>query len=147
MTPALDIIARADLELARQAAADVDETFVADEFAPRQARGAIAGLPCLLPAARMRDALVAVSEAVSNAVLHAYPGGGEGRIRVKAWAMRAALAVLVADDGEGFDPGSSARGTRSGLGMGVLLMRTLATEVTISSRPGYGAAVLLVFRS
>lgn len=147
MNAASEIIARADFGLAQEAPAHVEEVLPADGAAPRRARLLLDALEdCCLPPERMQDVFVAVSEAVTNCVLHAYPLGVRGTIRVKAWALQNALAVLIADQGQGFDPGSTFRGQRSGLGMGVSLMRSVASEVRITSRPGAGATVFMVFR-
>jgi len=141
------IISTADPLLAREAAAPVDVVLPADVAAPGRARLLVREVDgCCLPPHRMTDVLVAVSEAVTNVVLHAYPDGRAGSLRLKAWPRDNALAVLVMDEGRGFDPGNIVRGERTGLGIGVDLMRRLASEMSIVSRPGAGAAVLLVFR-
>jgi len=141
------IITAADLDLARSAPAPVDEVLPGDEQAPRQARRLLDALEgCCLPPERMNDVLVVVSEAVTNAVLHGYPPGEAGPIHLKAWALDNALAVLIRDEGCGFDPGSAFRAPRSGLGLGLSLMRAVATELRVVSRPGGGATVFMIFR-
>ena len=54
--------------------------------------------------ARVDDVKIAVSEAVGNAVVHAYRGGETGTIRVTGRRKRGRLVVTVADDGIGHDP-------------------------------------------
>jgi serine phosphatase RsbU (regulator of sigma subunit)/anti-sigma regulatory factor (Ser/Thr protein kinase) len=85
------------------------------------------------------DIMLAVSEAVTNAVKHAYRGA-EGEIElVASVAEGGRLVVLVRDSGGGFGPNSSA-----GLGAGLMLMRECADELDIDQRPG-GVTVRMVF--
>jgi len=145
--PAAQIISGADLELARASAAPLDEVLPADPHAPWHARRLLEALEqCSVPPERMSQVLVAVSEAVTNSVLHAYEGDEAGAIRLRAWTLDEALAVLIEDEGRGFDPRNALRGTRTGLGLGLSLMLTLATELRVQSQPGLGAAVFLIFR-
>ncbi|HWH13381.1 MAG TPA: ATP-binding protein [Miltoncostaeaceae bacterium] len=140
------VIPSTDPLAALDAPAPLDLLLPADTSAPRRARSALARLEGYgLPPERLQDAMVAVSEAVTNAVVHAYAGSG-GAVRLKAWARDETLAVVVRDEGCGFDPGSTFRGERTGLGMGVSVMRSVASEMRIVTRPGAGAAVFLLFR-
>jgi serine/threonine-protein kinase RsbW len=76
---------------------------------------------------------VAVSEAVSNAVLHAYRNAAEpGRIAVRAEFATARLRVEVSDGGLGMRP----RSDSPGLGLGLPLIAQLAARVDISSEQG-----------
>jgi len=139
-------LASVDVSTARVSAAPVDVALPARADAPRLARHLVRGVASpWLPPARLTQALVAVSEAVTNSVLHAYPEMDGGEVRVKAWASEDGLAVLVLDQGDGFDADTSGRGPRSGLGMGLRLMDSLATQTAVESRRGAGTAVLLVF--
>lgn len=51
----------------------------------------------------VNDVKTAVSEAVTNAIVHGYPRGGEGEIRlsVRILPQERTLEVEVSDDGEG----------------------------------------------
>jgi anti-sigma regulatory factor (Ser/Thr protein kinase) len=83
---------------------------------------------------------VAVSEAVSNAVVHAYREAPEpGRIVVRARFVDACLRVEVSDNGLGMRP----RADSPGLGLGLPLIAQLATHVDITSHDG--TTVLLEF--
>jgi anti-sigma regulatory factor (Ser/Thr protein kinase) len=73
-----------------------------------------------------------VTEAVANAVVHAYPDRAPGQVRLQAWLEDELLTVVVADDGVGM---SSRRGSR-GLGEGLAVIRRLAREVEVHSRGG-----------
>jgi len=82
-------------------------------------------------ALRAADVVLAVSEACSNVVMHAYAPGVDGRFRVFAEADGAHVAVAVADDGRGIGVGHPAAG---GLGLGLPLIATLADSLVV--RPG-----------
>ena len=60
---------------------------------------------------QLENVRLAVSEAVSNVVMHAYPGQ-PGQVHVTAHAVDEELWVLIADDGAGHNTPSS----RPGLG-------------------------------
>ena len=80
---------------------------------------------------------LAVSEAVTNVVEHAYARGGSGRVQLVAAVENGELLVLVSDDGHGM---SSRRRSR-GLGLGLALMADACDGLTISARSGGGVEV------
>lgn len=89
-----------------------------------------------------RDAVaVAVSEAVTNAVVHAYPSGGGGEIRVEARLKGPHMVVLVSDGGDGIRPHPGS----PGLGYGLALVASLADEISIADSPGGGTTVRMRF--
>jgi serine/threonine-protein kinase RsbW len=73
------------------------------------------------------DVALAVSEALTNAVLHAYRDGDPGPVRVVACAEPDRLVVVVRDYGCGMSP----RPDSPGLGLGLAVIGRLATELTI----------------
>jgi serine/threonine-protein kinase RsbW len=79
---------------------------------------------------------LAVSEAVANAVLHAYrerdADDEPGRIRVIVVVDADAVHVHVADDGSGLRP----RPDNPGLGLGLALIANACDELTIDERDG-----------
>jgi serine/threonine-protein kinase RsbW len=75
------------------------------------------------------DVALAVSEAVGNAVLHAFPDGSTGTIAVRARVKGAELIVTVADDGVGMTPDFE----RRGLGAGASLISRLSHEAKFES--------------
>ncbi|HEX8122838.1 MAG TPA: ATP-binding protein [Solirubrobacteraceae bacterium] len=85
------------------------------------------------------DMAVAVSEAVTNTVRHAYGDDARGDVVVDAASDGEWLTVRVADDGRG--------GTEdAGSGAGVRLMRELADRLELSSgHGGVGTVVLMEF--
>lgn len=76
---------------------------------------------------------VAVSEAVSNGVVHAYrDADATGRILLRAHFEGRTLRVAVSDQGRGMRP----RPDSPGLGLGLPLIAQLATHVDIASDRG-----------
>jgi anti-sigma regulatory factor (Ser/Thr protein kinase) len=91
-----------------------------------------------LPEALLADLKLALTEAVSNSVRHAYADGG-GFVSI-AYELRGdALAVEVVDDGKGFDPERPPPLEGEELtegGLGIAIIRTIADEFELHSRPG-----------
>ena len=83
---------------------------------------------------------LATSEALTNAVVHAYEGL-PGLIHVSAELDAGGLSVVVADDGRGPAP----QVQRRGMGLGLALIAEAADELAISKRPGGGTAVAMRF--
>ena len=75
------------------------------------------------------DVKVAVSEAVGNAVLHAFRDRGPGTITVRAYLDDARLVVAVSDDGAGMRPHLDS----PGLGLGISLITKVAKDVRFDS--------------
>lgn len=92
-----------------------------------RARAALATVARRL-GAREDDVKLAVSEAVSNAVVHAFGDKG-GTITLKAWREPDRMDVVVVDDGAGMTP----KVDRSGLGLGISLITRLAADVRFDS--------------
>lgn len=94
---------------------------------------------------------VAVSEAVTNAVVHAYPGQA-GTVEVRAETDGEMLTVRVEDRGAGIEDVARARenGYSSDperLGMGFYFMEELTDELEVTSHPGRGTRVVLSRRA
>jgi anti-sigma regulatory factor (Ser/Thr protein kinase) len=85
---------------------------------------------------------LAVSEAVGNAVVHAFPEGVTGTIRLRAVHRGDVLVVTVSDDGTGMRPNPDS----AGLGLGLPLIGRIADSVHISHRAGGGTVVTMHFR-
>jgi serine/threonine-protein kinase RsbW len=89
---------------------------------------------------RASDIRLAVTEACTNAIVHAYPDG-HGDVLITAETATHELAVTVRDYGAGIPSDTPS----NGLGIGVQLIHSLADTVTITnSNPGL--AVRMTFR-
>ena len=111
-------------------------------------RLAVAALAAAAPfaVADLEEIKVAVSEAVTNALVHGYGGRDEGWVLVEASLSAEWLRVVVADRGCGMeDVGLARQAAADGerLGLGVLFMETFMDEVAIESHPGVGTRVVL----
>ncbi len=78
------------------------------------------------------DLLLAISEAATNVIRHAYPGGKEdAAFQLDAVISDDRLQVVVTDEGVGLGAGSS----NPGLGMGLPLLSTLADTLMLVGPP------------
>ena len=87
----------------------------------------------------MADLKLALTEAVSNSVRHAYGSSGGGHVNVTYELAADRLGIEVVDDGEGFDPDEppSFEGEElSEGGLGIAIIRSIADEFEIQSSPG-----------
>jgi len=84
---------------------------------------------------------LAASEAITNAVLHAYSEPG-GTVNVSASCLPDELWLLVSDDGQGLRPGRDSRG----LGLGLAVIAQLADEFQIVSRSSGGTQLQMRFK-
>ena len=87
------------------------------------------------------DVRLAGSEAVTNAVVHAYRDQ-PGEIYVTAAIVSDGLWVLIADDGCGMEP----RADRPGLGLGLGLISRVSDELAIVPRASGGTEVRMRFK-
>jgi two-component sensor histidine kinase len=83
---------------------------------------------------------LAVSEAVTNAVRHAYPLT-PGEVRVLARVGEDTLEVTVADDGCGVSSNSEGHG----LGFGLALICEMSDQMTLAPRADGGTEVRMRF--
>jgi len=114
-------------------------------------RLALAGVAANAGAPRevVADLKLAVTEACTNAIQHAY-GGGEvaGAIVVRYTGEPGMLSIEIEDSGYGFEPEASPDATErngAGNGMGLMIIRVLTDELEISNT-GSGMRLRLVKR-
>src|SRR5205807_9400889 len=85
------------------------------------------------------DLKLALTEAVSNSVRHAYGTPGEGQVDIRYELRADRIVVEVVDDGDGFDPHEPPAFEGDDLsegGLGIAIIRTIADTVESESRPG-----------
>jgi anti-sigma regulatory factor (Ser/Thr protein kinase) len=86
---------------------------------------------------------LAVSEAVTNAVMHAYVDADEpGEVHVVAYVRGATVHITVSDDGIGMMP----RLDSPGLGVGLPFIADTADTLDIDSAEGGGTQLRMSFR-
>ena len=83
---------------------------------------------------------LAASEAITNVVMHAYPGD-RGEVHLRADLAAGELWVLIADDGVGL----RAHSESPGLGVGLALIAQSADGLTIMTRADGGTEVRMRF--
>lgn len=93
------------------------------------------------------DVKTAVSEAVTNAIVHGYEGT-RGMVTLRAVIDGAILSIEVADRGRGIpnvaqamEPFFTTHPEQERSGMGFAVMQTFMDEVSVSSTPGAGTTV------
>jgi serine/threonine-protein kinase RsbW len=88
------------------------------------------------------DLKLALTEACSNSIRHAYRGGHEGVVEIRYELAADRLAVEVSDEGGGFDPAlldADERDLDEG-GLGIAIIRALTDELAIGpSAKGAGS--------
>ena len=90
---------------------------------------------------RLEEIRLAVSEALTNAVVHAYRDGDTGRFQVTAAVAAGELWVLISDDGRGLHAWNDSRG----LGIGLSLISGLSDDFAIVTRAAGGTEVQMRF--
>jgi len=93
---------------------------------------------------------VAVSEAVSNVVVHAYPDK-EGVVRLRCEAEADGIAISVQDDGIGIADLEQARQASYStdperMGLGFVFMESFSDEFFVESTPGEGTRIRMCKR-
>jgi serine/threonine-protein kinase RsbW len=111
-------------------------------------RLALTGLSRLRPFAdeTLADLKLALTEACSNSVRHAY-SDGDGRVEILYELHPDRLAIQVTDDGAGFEPGGAGESGEelSEGGLGIAIIRAIADEFELESTPtGTGSRLRFV---
>ena len=94
---------------------------------------------CGMDAEGIADVRLAVTEAATNAVIHAY-AEAEGELRVTAAMHQGELAIVIGDTGPGLVEGRDS----PGMGAGLSVIATVAERLKIISHPG-GTEIHMAF--
>ena len=94
---------------------------------------------CGMDAEGIADVRLAVTEAATNAVVHAY-AKSEGDLRVTATMQDGELAIVIVDTGPGLVEGRDS----PGMGAGLSVIATVAERLKIISHPG-GTEIHMAF--
>ncbi len=89
----------------------------------------------------LSDVKLAVTEACTNTVVHAYPEG-EGPLEIAAYVRDSRLMIVVRDEGRGIVP----RTDSPGLGLGLPLIATLAEALELGTDADQRTEVRMTFR-
>ena len=97
----------------------------------------------------VHDLKLALTEACTNSVQHAYQDGRVGTVEILYELEPDRLAVEVADQGPGFEvaedgEGGDGEGELSESGLGIAIIRALADEVEIGPRDDGGSRLRFV---
>jgi serine/threonine-protein kinase RsbW len=86
----------------------------------------------------LADLKLALTEAASNSVRHAYGDADVGVVQISYQLFPDRLVIEVVDEGEGFDPVAAADNADalSEGGLGIAIIRAIADEVEIGAQPG-----------
>lgn len=115
------------------------------------ARNAVAAfiLPLNPSLAELSDVKTAVSEAVTNAIVHGY-GGKEGWITLRCRTEKHSLHIEISDSGKGIDdieraqqPFYTTASEEERSGMGFTIMQTFMNKFSLQSDRGAGTTVIM----
>jgi len=100
-----------------------------------------------LSAETLSDLKLALTEACTNSVRHAYREGRSGTVEIVYQIEPDRLVVEVTDEGAGFQPNESMPGGNGDLnegGLGIAIIRAVADEVEIGEREAGGSRLRFV---
>ena len=100
----------------------------------------------------LADLKTAVSEAVTNAIIHGYENG-PGTIHLSALLFEDGIKIEIEDDGRGIAdveqarmPFYTSKPELEGSGMGFTVMENFMDEVEVHSLPGKGTRIVMLRR-
>ena len=98
----------------------------------------------------LNDIKTAVSEAITNCIVHAYRNKKEGVVYCSVKVKGEDVCVTIQDEGEGIEDVEKAmqafytsKPNEERSGMGFTLMQTFMDEVQVESTPGAGTKVIM----
>ncbi|WP_102400047.1 anti-sigma F factor [Haloimpatiens massiliensis] len=104
----------------------------------------------------LTDIKTAVSEAVTNSIIHGYENSKEGIVKIEGFIEDNSFTVIVMDEGRGIEnlelamqPLYTSRPDLERSGMGFTVMETFMDSLEVHSEKGKGTKVIMkkVFRS
>ena len=105
-------------------------------------------LPLNPTLAEISDVKTAVSEAVTNAIVHAYPQQEDGIVTIDCITDRSSLHITVSDSGKGIEnieqalaPFFTTLPGEERSGMGFTIMQTFMSDFSVESKIGEGTRV------
>jgi serine/threonine-protein kinase RsbW len=102
-----------------------------------------------LPDEKLSNVLLAVTEAATNAIIHANKCDTNKKVTVEAAVENSKLIIKIKDEGEGFDPGNVPDPTEpenllKDSGRGIYLMRVYMDDLQLHRTPSGMELVLTV---
>ena len=94
-----------------------------------------------LPDELVEDLRLAVTEACTNVVRHAYPPEQTGPVEISIQPLEEQVTVIVSDHGRGIGTSSDTTGP----GLGLPLIAAIADDVELQPVPGGGSRVAMTF--
>ncbi len=98
----------------------------------------------------INDVKTAVSEAVTNSIIHGYENKEDGIIRIEAEIYESEIIIVISDKGVGIDnieqamePLYTSRPDLERSGMGFTVMETFMDELEVESKKGIGTKVVI----
>ena len=98
----------------------------------------------------INDVKTAVSEAVTNSIIHGYENREDGLIRIDAEINENEVTLVISDNGTGIDdigqamePLYTSRPDLERSGMGFTVMETFMDELKVESEKGIGTKVVV----
>lgn len=99
---------------------------------------------------QVSEVRTAVSEAVTNAIVHAYPENSQGNVLLRACLHEDRLLIKVEDQGCGIEniqlamqPFYTSKPEHERTGMGFSLMQSFMDGISVESEPGKGTTVFM----
>jgi len=98
----------------------------------------------------MNDVKTAVSEAVTNSIIHGYENREDGIVKIEAEINKNEVTIVIIDNGIGIDdinqamePLYTSRPDLERSGMGFTVMETFMDELQVDSEKGTGTRVVI----
>ncbi len=97
---------------------------------------------------QINDIKTAVSEAVTNSIVHAYPDGGDNKVTVETTVDDDSVHIVVSDDGVGIgdiesamQPFFTTKPEQERSGMGFTVMESFMDKLTVERKSPSGTVV------